>query len=212
MRSEWPAPELRISDAEAYLCAFMRRPLRDGDPFAVQVDNLQDAEVDRLVERFRNLQPPLSRHLELSIAYVHHRGRKSGMPPVLQAGQSVRGCNCEGCIGPSAERSARVHTPPKRRQRVDTPCRPLDVEAARTIPIVEVAARLGLGEPTRVGKEYLVRCPLHDDTHPSLRMNPTRGVSFCHPCNEGGDGIELVQRALRCTFEEAVLTLTRRAA
>ena len=34
-----------------------------------------------------------------------------------------------------------------------------------------------------------VRCPFHDDTHPSLSINLDEGWYKCHACGEGGAGI-----------------------
>ena len=78
------------------------------------------------------------------------------------------------------------------------------VAAARQIPILEIARRLGLGSPRRVGSQSLVRCPLHQDRRPSLCLDAKKGVWFCHPCGEGGDGIKLVMRARRVSFKEAI--------
>ena len=75
---------------------------------------------------------------------------------------------------------------------------------AREIPIKEIAQRLGLGDPIRTGKEIATLCPLHDDNHPSLRLNRENNLWYCHVCAEGGDGIKLVERVLRVPFRDAV--------
>lgn len=84
----------------------------------------------------------------------------------------------------------------------------LPIEDARRVSILDVASRLGLGEPERRGREYVVRCPLHDDHDPSLRLNPDKGppggVWRCWPCGKGGDGIALVEAAQGVEFPEAV--------
>jgi hypothetical protein len=91
----------------------------------------------------------------------------------------------------------------KKRRELD----PLPVDDARAVPILEVVSRLGLGEPRRAGKEYVLPCPLHDDSRPSLRLNPERGLWHCFPCGEGGDGIRLVERVRGVTFAAAVREL-----
>lgn len=83
----------------------------------------------------------------------------------------------------------------------------LPVEEARRVPILEVVARLGLGEPVGRGREVAVRCPLHEDDHPSLRLNAEAGVWYCDPCGIGGDGINLWCRVRRMSFAEAVREL-----
>lgn len=67
---------------------------------------------------------------------------------------------------PGALREAR---PAGRRER-----QPLPVEAARQADILEVAERLGLGRPEkpfRSAREHVVRCFIHDDEKPSLRLD-----------------------------------------
>lgn len=84
---------------------------------------------------------------------------------------------------------------------------PLPVEEARRTGILDVARRLGLGDPRKRGREYVVRCPLHDDNDPSLRLNSEKGpggVWRCWPCGKGGDGIDLVMSVRDCGFPAAV--------
>jgi hypothetical protein len=79
----------------------------------------------------------------------------------------------------------------------------LPVEAARTIPIERVCARLGL-ELHRKGRTLVARCPFHDDEHPSLTVNVERGLWYCFPCATGGDAIALLARMRRVDFAAAV--------
>lgn len=81
------------------------------------------------------------------------------------------------------------------------------MEAARAVPILEVVAGLGLGEPVRRGHEWAVCCPFHEDSRPSLRINEGDGLWYCDPCAEGGDGLELWQRVRGVSFVEAVREL-----
>ena len=80
----------------------------------------------------------------------------------------------------------------------------LSVEAAKKVPILEVARRLDLGEPVRQGREWVVLCPLHDDHEPSCHLDPNRSLWYCFVCQEGGDGIQLVKRARGLDFATAV--------
>jgi hypothetical protein len=93
---------------------------------------------------------------------------------------------------------------PPIRRRTGSQFDPLPVERAREESILEVARRLELGEPKRAGKEFIVRCPFHEDTKPSLRLNPRKNAWYCFPCNEGGDAIGLWERVRRVDFVTAV--------
>jgi Bifunctional DNA primase/polymerase, N-terminal/CHC2 zinc finger len=77
------------------------------------------------------------------------------------------------------------------------------IEAARKKSILGVAERLGF-ELTRSGKEWVTRCPFHEDECPSLRLNPTKNVWFCDPCHLGGDAIALVRAVRGLGFVAAV--------
>ena len=59
----------------------------------------------------------------------------------------------------------------------------------------------------RIGREELGICPLHDDKHPSLRVNPDKQVWFCDPCGVGGDVIKFVELVEGCSFKEAIQIL-----
>ncbi len=143
--------------------------------------------------------PPASKHTRLEIAHALHLGHRPGDPPPLAEGAPVPGCGCPECTGVAADNPAR-----RLRRRTTRPDRPLPVEDARAVSILEIVSRLGLGEPVRRGREYAVRCPLHDDNRPSLTLDVDRSLWHCFPCAEGGDGIELWQRVRGVSFVEAV--------
>lgn len=56
----------------------------------------------------------------------------------------------------------------------------------------------------RKGAAYLGLCPFHDDHHPSLRVDPAKGVYHCFSCGAGGDVFRFVQEKEGCGFGEAV--------
>lgn len=170
------------------------------------VDRLSPEELDALVDSWTDPARPLSQHLELALADAMHR-RARGLPP-LRGGDPVPGCSCPACTGVAADAPARV-VPIRTRYRRAAYRAPLPVEAARRVPLLDVAERLGLGEPVRAGRELLVRCPLHEDKRPSLRLNVAKQVWHCHPCGAGGDGIALYQRARGLAFVEAVKELAQ---
>ena len=67
------------------------------------------------------------------------------------------------------------------------------VEEARTVPLYRLLESLGF-EIRQRGRELVMCCPFHDDHHPSLRVNVSRGLWYCDPCGVGGDGIAFIQR------------------
>ena len=126
-------------------------------------------------------------------------------PSVLDVDRPVPGCGCPGCTGIPSDHSVRQRQLRRRRAghgRFDEM-----VDRARAVPLVAVVQRLGLGTPAQRGRELAVCCPLHDDSHPSLQLNPAKQVWYCHPCGIGGDAIKLYMRARRIEFAEAVREL-----
>lgn len=69
----------------------------------------------------------------------------------------------------------------------------------------EVAARYTTLK--RSGASLKGRCPLHDERSPSFVVTPAKGLWKCFGCGAGGDALELVRRAERVTFPEAVRRL-----
>ena len=98
----------------------------------------------------------LTEHLALEVAAVFHLGRP------LETSAPVPGCACAPCTGlPQDHPARRVRTPKDVRPAVN-------LDRARAVDVVEVARRLGCGEPVRRGRELHIRCPLHADAEPSL--------------------------------------------
>ena len=158
-------------------------------------DELREMEV-RAMEAWPGSDPPLSEHLCLEVAAAFHRGRP------LDPGTPVPGCGCPNCTGIAADHPARQMRRPRRDLRPA-----LDVGRARSVSVLEVARRLGCGDPVRRGRELHVRCPLHKDTDPSLRIHVDGRRWYCDPCGEGGDAIGLYMRARRLDFLGAVREL-----
>jgi len=57
------------------------------------------------------------------------------------------------------------------------------------------------------GKELIGCCPLHDDRHPSLRVNPDKGVWYCPVCNVGGDALRFIELIEGVDFKSALTHL-----
>ena len=120
----------------------------------------------------------------------------------LPPGAQVPGCSCPTCTGLPADHPARlIRRPPGDLRPV------VDVDRARAVSVLEVVHRLGCGEPIRRGRELHVRCPLHEDSEPSLRIHRNGRWWYCDPCGEGGDAIRLYMRGRQLDFITAVREL-----
>ncbi len=156
---------------------------------------LPDDLVDDVIESWPRCsdERPLSSHLLAEIASTF-----TGGP--LEVDQLVPDCTCTLCYPTLDDEDPPTEAPPK----------PISegwrarVEQARDVDLAQITAALGLGEPKRAGRELAVCCPLHRDSTPSLRFDLARGVWYCDPCGMGGDGIDLVRKALRTSFREAI--------
>jgi len=63
----------------------------------------------------------------------------------------------------------------------------------------------------RQGRGYVGRCPWHDDSRPSLQVNPERQSWKCWVCDIGGDIFSFVMQAEGVEFREALEMLAERA-
>ncbi len=59
-------------------------------------------------------------------------------------------------------------------------------------------------ELKQVGKNYRGYCPFHEDTSPSLTVNPKENLWNCFGCDKGGDNIRFVQLYDNVSFNAAV--------
>src|SRR4051812_4772511 len=63
----------------------------------------------------------------------------------------------------------------------------------------------------RQGRNYIGICPWHDDSRPSLQVNPDRQSFKCWVCDYGGDVFSFVMRSENLEFREALELLAERA-
>ena len=79
-----------------------------------------------------------------------------------------------------------------------------DLSRLNNLDIVAVAQRLGIN-PRRSGTHYLMRCPWHKDTHPSLVLYNHSGNMHCHcyGCGAHHSVIDFVMALEDLTFQEA---------
>jgi DNA primase len=68
----------------------------------------------------------------------------------------------------------------------------------------------GPAELKKSGREFVTRCPWHDDRRPSLSVSPSRNRVHCFVCGKGTDAIGWLQDRQGLSFQEAVLELARR--
>lgn len=179
-----------------------RRHARDVEAWAKRHPHdprATSARLELLINDWRDHSEPLSEHGRLEVAAAHWRGRKVGGGPLpLEPGRPVPGCGCQACTGiADAEPTHRRTT---RRTAVLRPA--LDVDAARAVPILEVAAMLGIEH-----RRGWAVCPFHADSKPSLHLNARKGAAFCNPCGASWDSIALLMDYRQLTFPEAVREL-----
>src|SRR4051812_1927925 len=67
------------------------------------------------------------------------------------------------------------------------------------------------GQLRRQGRNYVGICPWHDDSRPSLQVNPDRQSFKCWVCDYGGDVFSFVMRSENLEFREALELLAERA-
>ena len=78
-------------------------------------------------------------------------------------------------------------------------------QAVDIVELVEQYARL-----RRQGRNYVGLCPWHDDTRPSLQVNPERQSWKCWVCDVGGDVFSFVMKMEGVGFREALEMLAER--
>lgn len=63
----------------------------------------------------------------------------------------------------------------------------------------------------RQGRGYVALCPWHDDSRPSMQINPERQSFKCWVCDIGGDAFSFLMRMENLEFREALEQLADRA-
>ena len=83
-------------------------------------------------------------------------------------------------------------------------------QVRQAIDIVDLLSKYNL-QLRRQGRGYVALCPWHDDTRPSLQVNPERQSWKCWPCDIGGDIFSFVMKMEGVDFPEALAMLADRA-
>ena len=61
------------------------------------------------------------------------------------------------------------------------------------------------------GRVFKGLCPFHDDSNPSMDVDPDRGTFKCWACNEGGDVFAFIQKRYNLDFLESMEHLAQEA-
>ena len=80
----------------------------------------------------------------------------------------------------------------------------------QAIDIVDLV-RDYLGDVQREGRGFKALCPWHEDSRPSLKINPERQSFKCWVCDIGGDVFSFVMQYENVSFPEALRSLADRA-
>ncbi|MGL4593328.1 MAG: DNA primase, partial [Thermoguttaceae bacterium] len=78
-----------------------------------------------------------------------------------------------------------------------------------SIDIVELAGQYVTLR--RAGSNYVGRCPWHEDSRPSLQINPSRQTFKCWVCDIGGDVFSFIMKIENVPFREALELLADKA-
>jgi hypothetical protein len=81
---------------------------------------------------------------------------------------------------------------------------PTDVRALKDQIVEVIQSRIPL---TRVGANWIGKCPWHADRHPSLEISVRKRLWRCWPCGMGGDAIDFIQKFHGVSFGEALKLL-----
>ena len=85
----------------------------------------------------------------------------------------------------------------------------LKEQVRQAIDIVDLVG--GFIQLRRQGRNYVGLCPWHDDSRPSLQVNPERQSWKCWVCDVGGDVFSFLMQSEGVTFPEALAMLAERA-
>ena len=82
-------------------------------------------------------------------------------------------------------------------------------QVRQSIDIVDLVG--GYIQLRRQGRNFVGICPWHDDSRPSLQVNPDRQSFKCWVCDIGGDVFSFLMKAENLEFREALEMLAERA-
>ncbi|MFT6633898.1 MAG: DNA primase, partial [Bacteriovoracaceae bacterium] len=78
-------------------------------------------------------------------------------------------------------------------------------EAKEIIKSTPISSIISYYHPiSKKGGNYEGICPFHGDSHPSLKINDSKGIYKCFACGAAGDSIKFVQDKLNVDFVQAI--------
>ncbi|MEQ8790379.1 MAG: DNA primase [Pirellulaceae bacterium] len=89
------------------------------------------------------------------------------------------------------------------------PAHDIKEQVRQSVDIVDLIG--GYLELRRQGRQFVARCPWHDDSRPSLQINQERQSWKCWVCDIGGDVFSFVMQREGIGFREALEMLAERA-
>ncbi len=78
------------------------------------------------------------------------------------------------------------------------------VEKIKQTARVEDVIGYCLGDLQKDGVNLKCKCPFHEDSHPSLKINLRKNYWHCFPCDKGGDAISFLMEYKGCSFVDAL--------
>lgn len=57
---------------------------------------------------------------------------------------------------------------------------------------------------TKKGRNFVAKCPFHDDNNPSFTVSPEKQMAHCFVCGASGNSITFVQKYLKISYVEAM--------
>jgi len=112
-------------------------------------------------------------------------------------------------MAPASEMDVAMHTARETKVAFDSSFDAKE-QVRQAIDIVDLLGKYNL-QLRRQGRGYVTHCPWHDDTRPSLQVNPERQTWKCWPCDIGGDIFSFVMKMEGVDFPEALAMLADRA-
>ncbi len=76
------------------------------------------------------------------------------------------------------------------------------------LDIVEVVSKYVVLKKT--GASYVGLCPFHQDKHPSMHVNPQKGIFKCFSCGAGGDALSFIIKIEGKEFKEVIEELAEK--